>query len=360
MDVVGHALTHRHLPSLAALAGIEAQYDRIQEELRAVLDALPRQPSGAMPRSSLTSSGYPVELGLTIDRGRPTGLKYTVDLLVSGSASAILDSVWRETAPVVHRFADAAGRAELERYVSLLVFQSSGAIDGVYWSVAYARDGPPRMKIHVVGRGDALNRSVLQNLVPRVVAPVALDAALAGAELSGAVSAHFVGLSVDPNGAVRCKLYLLTNPFLDLRTVTRLAAALGLSTGRALSLLRWYRRFIGHHVGQLGSFGVGVELDNRSRNAGVEAYAYPSHANRARLQRRIDAHASAGRCLAELWTSLQPSEPSGADAPLYLAGCGTETASFARLGRMTVYLGVATEHLQASAAVGVREGLRTK
>jgi hypothetical protein len=152
------------------------------------------------------------------------------------------------------------------------------------------------MKLHLIGREDAFVRRVLEGLVPFGVDQSSVDTVLGAAESIGRSAIDFIGLGVDDSGRVRRKAYLSTNPFLDLQTLTRLATALRLSTGRALALVKWYRHFIGDSVGQLGAFGVGVDLVARSGQSGIEAYTYPSTVGRARLRPPIDALArSRGR-----------------------------------------------------------------
>jgi hypothetical protein len=105
-----------------------------------------------------------------------------------------------------------------------------------------------------------------------------------------------------------------------------------LSTGHALSLVRWYDIFVGHHQGRLGAFGVGIDASVRTGGHGVEAYAYPGGEQMTALRRRIDQHVPA---MSSMWTVLERKEANG--SRLAFAGCGVETESFARFGRVTAY-----------------------
>jgi hypothetical protein len=338
VTIVTQALGDRQLADLVALTGLDAQFEPVRETLRVLMDQLPDTP--ARP-SGLTSSGYPVELGVTIDRGGAVGLKYTIDLLASGGVEDVLEMVRRGPARLMCRFTGNACPSELERCVRVLLERSSGAIGAVYWSIGFGCGAPPRMKLHLIGREDVFVRRVLEGLVPFGVDASSVDTVLEAAASVGRSAVDFIGLGVDGAGRVRCKAYLSTNPFLDLQTLTRLATALRLSTGRALSLVKWYRHFIGDSAGQMGAFGVGVDLVARSGQRGIEAYTYPSPVGRARLRPPIDVLArSRGRAdtLRRLWELLDRND--GSEGGMYLAGCGTETATFARLGRMTVYLGI--------------------
>jgi hypothetical protein len=167
---------------------------------------------------------------------------------------------------------------------------------------------------------------------------------LRAAEAVGRSSINFIGLGIDGAGRLRCKAYLGTNLYIDLRLLTRLASALGLSTGRALALMRWYRHFIGDHVGQLGAFGVGVDLTAPPGRGAIEAYAYPGNVDLAGLRPRIDAlvrRRADASTLTRLWALLDGD--AGSPAGMYLAGCGTDTATFARFGPITLYLGISPE-----------------
>src|SRR5688572_25911102 len=89
----------------------------------------------------------------------------------------------------------------------------------------------------------------------------------------------------------------------------------------------------------------------------VEAYAYPGNVDLARLRPRIDALArgrGTANTLAKLWGLLDGDSPAG----MYLAGCGTETAAFARFGQVTIYLGVGDgQHVASSESRAMVNGL---
>jgi hypothetical protein len=349
MNIRAAELGERQLLNLVTLTGLDAQSAPIRDGFRALLDGLPDAPARPVPSRTLTTSGYPAELGLTIDRGGTLGLKYTVDLFSSSGATGALETV--------RRYARVAPLPQLERCAGSVLERVTNSDVSVYWSAGFARDAEPRMRMHLIGHDGAFGPYALRGLVSCGCDSTAIDALLRAAESVGRSGIDFVGLGVDGGGRLRCKGYLGTNLYMDLRSVTRLASALGLSTGRALALVRWYRHFIGDHVGQLGAFGVGVDLMARAGRGAVEAYAYPGNVDLARLRPRIDAlvrgrgHANT---LAKLWALVDGDSPAG----MYLAGCGTETATFARLGQVTIYLGVGDgQHVASSESRAMLDAL---
>lgn len=214
-----------------------------------------------------------------------------------------------------------------------LAAPSSGRVAGVYWSVGFARGEPPRAMLHIIGRNAALNRDTLERLEPSILPRQRLTSVLAAADSLHKTGVDIACLGPASDGSLRCKLYVLTDPYIDLRTVTRLALSLGLSVGHALSLLRWYNGFVGHHKGRLGAFGVGIDVSSRSGGHGVEAYAYLGDEQMPALRCRIDQHVPG---MASAWSELDRQETDG--SRLALAGCGVETRSFARFGRVTAYV----------------------
>jgi hypothetical protein len=222
---------------------------------------------------------------------------------------------------------------------------ASRAPAAVYWSVGYKASGEPRAKVYVVGGGDTLDGSVLRRLTPRVVHADAIDAVMRAAASIGKSSVDIVGFALERETVTRSKCYLMTNPYLDLRSLATLATALDVPIGKALSLVRWYRRFIGPHWGQIGSFALGVDLSSGSRARDVEAYAYPAVDTTALFDRvKAQAIFGAGRRhragLSALWSSVKGVSSAMDPAALHLTGCSVDTASYGRLGPMTVYLAV--------------------
>lgn len=323
-------MTNPWISRLVALSGLDAEHDRIQSRFQEQFAAAPLDASGQQRRSGLTRNGIPVEFGLTFDRGVAVGFKYTIDLFAADPLSNLLDRVRHLASTVV---GTSPSVDALERSVHALAAPSSGRLAGVYWSVGYVRGEPPRARLHIVGKDAALNRDALELLDSGILPRRRMQSALAAADSLQKPAVDIACLGPSSDGSLRCKLYVLTNPYIDLRTVTRLALSLGLSTGHALSLVRWYASFVGHHEGRLGAFGVGIDVSNRSGRHGVEAYAYPGDDQLPALRRRIDQHVPG---MTSVWRVLDRQETNG--SRLELAGCGVETASYARFGRMTAYL----------------------
>ena len=323
-------VTDPWISRLVSLSGLDETHDRIQAEFRELLAVVPRNEQGQWRRSALTRSGHPVEYGLTIDRGTAVGFKYTIDLSAADSLSHLLARVRYSASIVV-----GAGPSvdALVRSVCMLADPSLGPGTAVYWSVGHARGAPPRARLHIVGKGDALKRDRLERLGDDILPRRRMQSVLAAADSLQKSAIDIVCLGPSPDGSIRCKLYVGMIPYIDLRTVTRLAQSLGLSTGHALSLVRWYGSFVGHHEGRLGAFGVGIDASGRTGEHGVEAYAYLGDGQMPALRRRIDRHVPA---MTSVWSVLDRQEANG--ARLELAGCGVETASFARFGRMTAYV----------------------
>jgi hypothetical protein len=323
-------VTNPWISRLVALTGLDAEHDRIQSRFLEHLAASLRDASGGPRKSGLTRNGVPVEFGLTFDRGVAAGFKYTVDLFVEEPISNVLDRVHHLTSTVI-----GSGPAvdALVRSLHVLATSASGSIAALYWSVGYARGEAPRIRCHLVGRNGALNRGTLEQLDPVILPRQRLRLVLAAANSLQKSAVDIACLGPTSDGSLRCKLYVLTDPYIDLKTVTRLALSLGLSTGHALSLIRWYATYLGHHEGRLGAFGVGVDLSSQSGRQGVEAYAYLGDKQLADIRRRIDKQVPR---MAPVWGELEREERDGSH--LEFTGFGVETASFARLGRMTTYL----------------------
>ena len=323
-------MTNPWISRLVALSGLDADHDRIQSQFQEHIAASRLEPSGQHRKSGLTRNGGPVEFGLTFDRGVAIGFKYTIDLLVADPLSNLLDRVRHLASTLI---GSSPSIDALERSMHALATPSSGHIAGVYWSVGYVRGRAPRARLHIVGKNAALNRDTLERLDPAILPRQRLISVLAAADSLHKTAIDIACLGPSSDGSIQCKLYVLTDPYIDLRTVTRLALSLDLSTGHALSLLRWYASFVGHHEGRLGAFGVGVDVSSRASGHGVEAYAYLGDNQTATLRRRIDQHVPG---MTSVWSVLGRHETDG--SRLELAGCGVETASFARLGRVTAYV----------------------
>ncbi len=313
---------------LVSLSGLEAERDRIQSQFQEQFAASSHEPFRTR-KSGLTRNGTPVEFGLTFDRGVAIGFKYTIDLFAK-EESNLVERVRHLASTVI---GSSPSLDALERSMDALVTSSSGRLAGVYWSVGYVRGEAPRARLHIVGRNAALDRDTLERLDPAVLPRQRLMTVLDAANSLHKTAIDIACLGPSPDGSVRCKLYVLTDPYIDLRTVTRLALSLGLSTGHALSLLRWYAGFVGHHEGRFGAFGLGIDATGRSGGHGVEAYAYLGDKQQPVLRRRIDQHVPG---MTSVWSVLDRPEIDG--SRLELSGCGVETASFARLGRVTTYL----------------------
>ena len=345
MDTRARTLSERQLAHLVTLTGLDGQRALIHYALGTLLDAIADvPPPPARSHRTLTRSGCPVEFGVTVDRNGALGLKYTVDLSTSSRPTDALETVQRARARLVSRYSGARDWQLLDQCASNLLQRVARSDVAVYWSVGFAQGADPRMRMHLIGPEGAFGPVVLRSLASWGCDLVAIDAMLRAAEAVGRSSINFIGLGIDGAGRLRCKAYLGANLYIDLRLLTRLASALGLSTGRALALMRWYRHFIGDHVGQLGAFGVGVDLTAPPGRGAIEAYAYPGNVDLAGLRRRIDAlvrrraHEST---LTRLWALLDGD--AGSPAGMYLAGCGTDTATFARFGPITLYLGISPE-----------------
>jgi hypothetical protein len=323
-------VTNPWISRLVAVSGLEAEHDRIQALFHELLAVAPRDVYGQWRKSGLTRNGHPVEYGLVFDRGIAVGFKYTIDLCAADAISDILDRVGHAASTVL---GNSPTVDVLERSVRALTEPASGHLAGVYWSVGHVRGEPPRARLHIVGKNAALNRDALARLDPTILSPRRMESVLAAADSLQKSAIDIACLGPSSDGSLRCKLYLLTDPYIDLRTVTRLAPSLGLRTGHALSLLRWYAAFVGHHEGRLGAFGVGIDVSSASGRNGVEAYAYPGDVQLAALRRRIDRHVPA---MTPAWSVLERPETNG--SRLALTGCGVETASFARFGRLTAYI----------------------
>ena len=345
MDAVGEDLIGRLVPAVASIASLAECSDAMCDDLRAVLEPVVGESNAAPPPSDLTGGRYPVELGVTVERGRAVGLKYTVDLACARSSSGGLDALWHALAPVLARFAGPTGQDALRRCLTTVMQR---APDAIYWSVGYRAGAQPRAKVYVVGGGNALDGSVLRRLTPHVVHADAIDAVLRAAAAIGKSSVDIVGFALEREAVTRSKCYLMTNPYIDLRSLNTLVTALDLPIGRALSLLRWYRRFIGPHWGQIGSFALGVDLSSGSRARDIEAYAYPVMDTSALLE-RVDeqARSGAGRGdragLSRLWRVASGVSSTTEPAALHLTGCSVDTGSLGRLGPMTVYLAVSAQ-----------------
>lgn len=321
-------VTNPWISRLVALSGLDAEHDRIQSGFQDHFATPPLDSSGQPRTSGLTRNGFPVEFGLTFDRGAAIGFKYTIDLFAENRGN-LLDRVRQLTSTV----SGSSSVDALERSMRALTAPSLGDVAAVYWSVGYLRGEPPRVRLHIVGKNAALNRETLERLDPAILPRHRLVSVLAAADALRKTAVDIACLGPSSDGSLRCKLYVLTDPYIDLSTVTRFALALGLSTGHALSLIRWYGTFVGHHEGRLGAFGVGMDASGRSGRDGVEAYAYLGDAQMPALRRRIDRHVPG---MATVWDVLDRRENDG--SRLELTGCGVETASFARLGRVTAYL----------------------
>ncbi len=322
-------MTNPWISRFVAVSGLQ-EHDRIQALFQALLGAVPRDASGQWQKSGLTRNGHPVEYGLMIDGGVAIGFKYTIDLGAAGPLSNVLDRVRHSASAVLGTTPSVDA---IERSVHALAEPSSGRLVGVYWSVGHVRGEAPRARLHIVGKDGALNRDALARLDPTILPRRRMNSVFAAAATLQKSAIDIVCVGPASDGSLRCKLYVLTDPYIDLRTVTRLALSLGLATGHALSLLRWYAAFVGHHEGRLGAFGLGVDVSNTSGRTGVEAYAYPGDKKLPELRRRINQHVPA---MTSTWSVLEREEPRG--MRLALSGCGVETASFARLGRFTAYI----------------------
>jgi hypothetical protein len=312
---------------LVSIAGLDACHDEIQKQFHEQLGAVDLAAPAAPRTSGLTRNGGPVEFGLTFDRGKVIGFKYTIDLLAADPGWDVCNRIHHLASGMM----DAAPVDALVQAVQALRGDSSGG--AVYWSVGLARGAPPRVRVHVVGKAASLDRQALERLDRSILPRHRLTSVLAAAGTLGKSAVDIACLGPAADGSVRCKLYVLTDPYIDLTTVTRLALTLGLPTGHSLSLLRWYAGFVGRHEGQLGAFGLGIDVSSRSGGGGVEAYAYPGERLLPSLQRQVARCADAAD---SVWKVLDQNEPSGAH--LVVTGCGVETASFARLGRITAYL----------------------
>ena len=322
-------MTNRWISRLVSLSGLDAEHDRIQARFQEHFAASLLDAPGQQRKSGLTRNGTPVEFGLTFDRGVATGFKYTIDLFANESSN-LVDRVRYLASTVI---GSTTSIDALERSMHALAMSSAGRLAGVYWSVGYVRGEPPRARLHLVGRNATLDRDTLERLDPAILPRQRLMSVLAAADSIQKTAIDIACLGPSSDGSLRCKLYLLTDPYIDLRTVTRLALSLGLSTGHALSLLRWYAGFVGHHEGRLGAFGLGIDASGRSGAHGVEAYAYLGDKQMAVLRRRIDQHVPG---MTPVWSVLDRQESDG--SRLKLSGCGVETASFARFGRVTAYV----------------------
>jgi hypothetical protein len=312
---------------LVSLSGLDAERDRIQSQFQEEFAASSHDPF-CEGKSGLTRNGGPVEFGLTFDRSVAIGFKYTIDLFAGEAASNLFDRIRHLASTVI---GSSASIDALER--SMHALAAPCGLTAVYWSVGYARGAPPRARLHLVGRNAALNRDTLERLDPAILPRQRLMSVLAAADSIRKSAIDIICLGPSSDGSLRCKLYVLTDPYMDLKTVTRLALSLGLSTGHALSLLRWYASFVGHHEGRLGAFGLGIDVSGRNGGHGVEAYAYLGDKQLPALRRRIDQLVPG---MTSVWSVLDRQETDG--SRLELSGCGVETASFARIGRVTAYV----------------------
>jgi hypothetical protein len=315
------------ISKLVALAGLDESHDHIQALFHEHLGPTYLAAPAGQRTSGLTRNGGPVEFGLTFDRGKVIGFKYTIDLLATTPRGNVCDRIHHLASGAT----DAAAVDALVRAVQRLRGDSSGG--AVYWSLGLVRGEPPRARVHVVGKAASLNRQALERLDPSIIPRHRLSSVLAAAGTLGKSAVDIACLGLSSDGAVRCKLYVLTDPYIDLTTVRRLALTLGMPVGHSLSLLRWYAGFVGRHEGQLGAFGLGIDVSNRPEDGGVEAYAYPGEHLLPSLQRQVARRTGAADSVREV---LEPNAPGGAH--LVMTGCGVETATFARLGRITAYL----------------------
>ena len=332
MDEAGEDLIERILPRLIALADLRGSQTVIVDRLRALLEIsrLSRNGAASNTSSSLTGGNYPVELALSFDRDKVAALTYTVDTFSSGSASRLIETISMAADSIMGH----AEQKQLEACVAMLCETPHESIVATYVSVTYTRAAEARFKVHVVGRDGAFHPRLLERLVPAIVNADALGTLARAMDALGAESANFIGFGLTGGRIVSCKGYVGT-PYIDLRTVTGLAADMELGLGHAISLVRWYRRFVGKHWGQLGAFGVGLDL-RTPRSKGIEVYAYPSQWHIREMRTSLEKQLGD---LSPLW-SLMATDDKAHAASLYLGGTGVETASSGRLGRTTAYFGV--------------------
>lgn len=319
-------VTDPWISRLVALSSLDEEHDRIQAVFRQQFAAVPHDASG-WRWSALTRNGFPVEYGLVIDHGVVVGFKYTIDLCIA--EPNVLDRVQHLASIVL----DTRSVDALMHSARALAEPSLGRLAGVYWSLGHFRGEPPRGRLHIVGKDAALNRDALERLDSGILPRLRLRSILAAADSLQKPAVDIACLGPSSDGSLRCKLYLVSHPYIDLRRVTRLAEALGLSTGYALSLVRWYSSFVGHHEGRLGVFGVGIDASSGTGWHRVEAYAYPGNEQIPALRHRIDQHVPK---MASVWRAFDRQEANG--SRLALTGCGVETAPLARLGRLTAYV----------------------
>jgi len=364
LDGAGEELIQVILPRLAARAGVSHLATRIQTSLRADLE--PLFAGAAKPEievsSSLTAGNYPVEIGAILDDGYPVGVKHTVDLFPDCGGAAGAKTTAAMLADARLRTGSRESWSDLDECLALVAAAALGGLRSIYLSRTHLSGSEPTTKIYLVGQPGALDQSVVEVVARAAATDVSVEPVLSAMTALGKNAVDSIGLAVNAGRVTGCKCYLVL-PYLDFGLVKSLVHALDLSVGRALALARWFRLFIGPHWGRIGSVGVGLELRHRRADVGVEAYTFPTPHHIAKLAGAIDAlcgPASTDRSGGSTAERLSQSWRDCDTTSMYLCGCGVEVGRFARLGRGTIYFGVAKGRESRTQSAAARFALQAR